>query len=399
MHKKLLITLIALTLPAMAMAATTKSGQGDIIWSAQTGLGYDSNAFQAPRAPYIDYAALPLGSNPTVVPQKKSGFFIPYEFKVDSAKNRDQDSRLLWSATADGSYYLGSSVSNANEYNLRLRGGSEYVLAREGKSENTLYVGALVGKHRQVYVDHDTGASKTTTVSQTDISGRYNYIGFGVEAKYKHKIGSIAYGFSGQYVLNDYEDPVVVSQQDHSFFRVGTDAIVPVRDQSRLELSYDHSARDYSNRHARDTGGAALNANPLLSYTYNSFGATLRNEIAPEWLLYLDFDYNTRADTYVGYDDYKENRYGARLLYAQGPLKTRLAFHHWGRDYPHAFAFDVPTQVAKTYSGNDLKFKAELQQENNSAYWAELVYKAQSTTDLRYDYVRTQIMAGMSWAY
>lgn len=400
MINKILLIVIAMTMSAMASAATAPK-TGDFTWSAATGFGYDSNAFNAPRAPYYDYYAgkLLAAPAPLVTPQAKSGFFVPYEIKAELAKIRNQDSRLIGSAAADGSFFLGG-LSNANEYNVRLHGGIEYVMAREGKSEDTLYAGALFGKHRQVYVDHDSGASKSTTISGSDISGRYNYMNYGVEAKYKHRTGGFAYGFIGQYILNDYEDPIVVSQQDHSYYRLGADASITVAPPTRLELSFDHSARDYSNRHALDAQGTYSTANnPLLSYAYNSFGATLRNQLSPGWLLYLDFDRNTRADAYVGYADYKENRYGARLLYAQGALKTRLAFHHWGRDYPNAFAFDVAGQPAKTYSGNDLKLKAELEQTKNTALWAELVYKAQSTTDLRYDYVRKQIMAGMNWAY
>ncbi|MFZ5523098.1 MAG: hypothetical protein ACOY9D_03305 [Pseudomonadota bacterium] len=395
----------AMMLSAMASAATApKAERGDITWSAATGLGYDSNAFQAPSAPYYDYyagklLALPPASTPLVTPQRKSGFFVPYEIKAELAKIRDQGSRLLGSAAADGSFYLGG-ISNANEYNVRLQGGIEYVMAREEKSEDTLYVGGLFGKHHQVYVDHDSGTSKSTTISGTDISGRYNYVNYGVEAKYKNRTGGFAYGFIGQYMLNEYEDPLVVSQQDHSYYRLGADASITVAPATRLELTYDHSARDYSDKHALDAQGTYSTANnPLLGYAYNSFGATLRNQISPGWLLYLDYDHNTRTDSYVGYNDYKLNRYGARLLYAKGALKTRLAFHHWTRDYPNAFAFDVAGQPAKTYSGNDLKLKAELEQTKNSALWAELIYKAQNTTDLRYDYVRNQIMAGMSWAY
>jgi len=397
-----MVFVAALTLSVMASAgAASDAERGDITWTAATGFGYDSNAYQAPSAPYFDhYAGKLLGvPAPLVIPQKKSGFFIPYEIKAELAKIRDQNSQLIGSAAADGSLYLGG-LGNANEYNVRLHGGVENVMAREGKSEDTLYIGGLFGKHHQVYVDHDSGASKATTNSGTDISGRYNYVNFGVEAKYKHRTGDIDYGFIGQYILNDYEDPIIVSQQDHNYYRLGADASIKFAKPTRLELSFDHSARDYSDRHALDAQGnySSVN-NPPLNYKYNSFGATLRNRISEEWLLYLDYDRNTRADSFVGYGDYKQNRYGARLLYAKGALKTRLAFHHWTRDYPNAFAFDVVGQPAKYYSGNLLKFKAELEQTKNDSLWVELVYRAQSTTDLRYDYLRNQITAGMSWAY
>ncbi|HSM99337.1 MAG TPA: hypothetical protein VLS47_10025 [Gallionella sp.] len=399
MSNKILFFIIAMIVPSVAFAAITPpTGQGGIAWSISTGLGYDSNVYHAPRATYTDYAAVPVGSNPTVVPQKKSGYFIPYEMKAELAKKPERDNRLLGAVTADGSFYLGG-FSNANDYNVRLLAGPEFVLGREGKSENTLYVGALIGKHKQVYFDHDSGLDKATTLSGTDISNRYSYMSTGFEAKYKHRTGKVDFGFVGQYINYDYEDPVVVSQQDHAYSRLGADVSLPIATQIKLDLSLDHTVRDYSDRHTHDAMGVYSSTNPLLLYTYNAFGATLRNRISPDWLLYLDYDHTQRADAYVGYNDYKENRYGARLLYEQGRFKSRLALHHWGRDYPNGFAFDVAGQGAKTYSGNDLKFKAELEQTKNSSFWAELVYKSQNSTDLRYDFVGSQIAAGMSWAY
>ncbi len=82
---KIILSTIAMTMTTIASAATApKTEQGGIAWNISTGLGYDSNAYQAPRSSYIDYAALPLGLNPTVVPQKKSGIFVPFEINPDN---------------------------------------------------------------------------------------------------------------------------------------------------------------------------------------------------------------------------------------------------------------------------------------------------------------------------
>lgn len=398
MFNKTSVFIFAMSMPVVALAATAPKTEQGINWSFVTGLGYDSNVYHAPSAAYIDYAAIPLGLNPTVVPKKKSGTFIPYEIKVELAKNHDRDIRLLGSATSDGSFYLGG-LNNANDYNVRLNAGPEFVMSRAGKSEDTFFVGAVLGKHKQVYVDHDSGLDKTTTLTGTDISNRYSYMSTGLEAKYKHRTGSIDYGIHGQYILYDYENPAVGANEDHVYSRFGGDVSLPVVSQIKLDLSLDHSVRDYSGRHTHNALGVYSSANPLLLYTYNSYGATLRDRISPDWLLYLDYDLTLRTDAYVGYNNYKENRCGVRLLFEQGRFKSRLALRHWGRDYPNGFAFDLPAQGAKTYSGNDLTFKAELEQSKNTSLWAELVYKAQHSTDLRYDFVGSQIMAGISWAY
>jgi len=414
LHRSLLL-MVAMTLSALAVAApkpapsknaasktpASKSsepnaGAVEIKWSASSGLGYDSNAHQAPSAAYFDFSA---GKN--VTPQAKSGFFIPYAVKMEADKKTNLNNKLTGSASLDGSTYQ-SGLSNANEYNLDISGGMEHVLNRKGKVENTVYVGAVVGKHKQVYVDHDSGASKASTAGQTagtDISGRYSYTSMGVEAAYKHRTGMIDYGFDGQYLINDYEDPVVVSQEDHTSLKVGADAGILVAQQTKLNFSVKHTVLDYSKRNARDSLGVLSVNNPLLLYTYDQIGVSLRHRISEQWLVYGDFDRTQRVDDNVGYNDYNQNKIGGRILFEAGRIKGRMGLHHWTRDYPNAFAFDKAGQPAKTYSGDDLKVKAELERTKNSAYWAELVYDAQTSTDLRYDYVRSIIMAGMSWAY
>ena len=368
-------------------------------WSAETGLGYDSNVHQAPSAPYIDYAVLPLGTNPTVNPKEKSGFFAPFQMTADFSKQNKNNGKLIGSVAFDGNLYLGNGLSNASEFNLGFKGGSETVLDQEGKSKDTVYIGALLEKHKQVYVDHDSGENKLSSLSSSDISVRYSYFSVGVEAKYKQKVGKIDYGLSGQYLVNDYEDPIVVTQLDHVYYKLGADISIPVNPRTKLAFSLDHAVRDYSNRHARNTQGVLLNTNPLLIYTYNSVGASLRNRISPNWLAYFDIRHTQRSDNFADYNNYNKNRYGVRVIYNQERFRARLALHHWVRDYPNGFAFDVATQGEKNFSGNQIKLKAEFDQADNSSLWTELRYKSQNSTDLRYDYERKQIMAGMSWKY
>jgi hypothetical protein len=392
--------IVALTLSALATAEdqtnTTPSAEKIYItWSASTGLGYDSNAYQSPRYPYVDYAA----SSVSVFPEVKSGIFVPYQAKLDIAKNRQLNSRLLGTTSLDGKFYPGNGLSEANTFNVELSGGSEYVLSGEKISSDSIYVGALFEKHENVYVDHESGSSKTTTMTGAGIDGRTSYMGIGVEGKYARRAGNIDYSINGQYILNDYQDTGVVSQFDHSYFALDAEASIPINHNNALILSYDHTVRNYSGRHARDAQGTETISSPMLAYTYNGIGAKWSSQISPDWMLLLDYDHTRRADNYQSYDESRENGYGMRLSYEQGRLKTRLDLHHWVRDYPNGFAFDVAGQGAKTYRGNILELRAELEQPNNTALWTELYHKTQNSSDLRYDYARMLIMAGMSWAY
>ena len=401
MRRKMMFrpTMVALSMTlstAAWAAAIPKAEQGNISWSAETGFGYDSNAFRAPNAAYVDYAAIPAGSNPTIVPQTESGFFVPYKVKAEAGKRHDLNGRLVGSATVDGRFYVGG-LSKADEFNFAANGGSVFDLGKGGDSKKTAYAGAVYEQHQQVYVDHDSGASKTTA-GGSDISARYNYSSIGFEGEYKHQMDRLDFAIKSQYLTNDYSDPVVVSQLDHTYFTVGGEADYLVHEGTKLKFSAARSTRIYSDRHARRADGIySSTTNPLLKYTYNDLGITLRNRISSDWLLYLDYDYKQRADGFVNYNDYKAHRYGGRVLYEQGPLRGKLSLHHWERDYPHAFSFDVAGQAGKAYSGNDLRFKAEYAQTKALSLRTEAIYTMQDSTDLRYDYARKQVMVGVSW--
>lgn len=367
--------------------------QGKVTWSAGTGMGYDSNAFQAPRKAYVDYAT---AGNPTVVPQEKSGFFVPYKASVEAEKQiEQQDGRLIGSATVDGNFYLGG-LGNANEFNLEANGGA--LLNLGGKtSKRTLYAGLVFEKHDKVYVDHDSGASKTTA-GGSNISNRYNYIGSGIEGEFKDNVADIDYSVKTRYQTNTFDDPVVVAAMDHTFFTVDGEADYHVKKGIKLKFSAAHSTRNYSKRHARRADGVYSSiTNPLLKYTYNDLGVTLRNRISSVWAVYLDYDYSQRIDGYVNYNDYKSHRYGGRIAFEEELLNGRVSLHHWKRDYPHAFAFDVAGQAGKVYSGTDLKFKAEFVETKNLSFWAEAIITMQNSTDLRYEYDRKQLIAGVKW--
>ncbi len=366
---------------------------------AKTGLGFDSNVFQAPSAPYVDYYAGLLlgGANPLVVPQKKSGFFVPYALGAATAKKLNGDSALVGSAKMDGRYYPAGSVSYANQYTARLRGGSEYVLGREGKQENTVYIGALLTKHQQIYTNHATGLPKTTIVSGTDISNRYNYMGIGVEAAYKHKTGSVSYGLKAQLIQNTYDDPVVVSKLDHTYYKVGGNVGFHVAPKTRLAFDARYAVRDFSKRHTHDLTGVYSVNNPLLKYSFNTVGAKLRHQFADAWSAMVDYEYVQRVDHFVGYNDYSENKYGAGLQYGQDGLTAKLALHHFARNYPNAFAFDVLGMPQKTYNGNDIEFNAGSRLSNSMTLWADLLLQNRDTTDARYAYSRKQVMVGITW--
>lgn len=384
--------------PDAARAPNPRPGT-EVTWFASTGLGYDSNPYLSPSASYVDYAALPNGSNPVVVPRVQSGFFVPLELKLGLENKPSRDTRLLGAAKIDGHMFLDADLKNADAYNARLSAGPEFVLGRKGKIEDTAYVGIFAGKHKKVYFDRDSGTDKTTSTG-VDVSQRYTYLGTGIEAEYSHRTGAVDFGVDGKYARNDFEDPVVVSQLDHTFYKLGATVGFSIAHATKLGLAYDHSVRDYSDRHSRNALGVYSNANPLLLYTYDDVGVTLRQRVTANWVVHMDYDYTNRVDGYVGYNDFSQHKYGARVLYKNGRLKGRLALEHWTRDYPNAFAFDEAAPgIKKTYDGTNAKLKAEWEQTQHISLWSEVTYHTQDSTDLRYAYDRNIAMVGVGWNY
>jgi hypothetical protein len=360
--------------------ATSPFSDKRVSWTAMTGFGYDNNAYQVPS------------SSSTIA----SGAFVPYEARMEVVKNSYRGSRVLVSGSAAGRAYLLAGLGN--EYKLNLSGGTEYIIERDGKSEDTFYVGAILEKDDEVLPDHDTRDFGNTAMHDTDILGRVSYSSFGVESKYKHRLGDIDYGLTADYLLNDYSDPLSTQQLDHSFYALGADVSVPVALQTRWKLSFEHSVRDFSKRYARDSSGGISSS--LLLYTYNTFGATILNQVRKNWLLFLDYDHSERTDGNVGYDNCRENRFGARLAFDRAPVKGMIGWHHSKSRYPNAFPNDNPSLPKSRYmSENVLELRVEKPRSADSTVWSQMTYKVRNSDDSRYEYSRMQLMVGISWKH
>ncbi len=372
----------------------------------EIGLGYDSNAYQAPSAPYIDYApydptilppAGPYIATP-VNPVRHSGFFIPAMVKAKYSPTSEGGRRFVTSFRFNGDIYPSSTLSNADTYNGKLAAGFEFMLGRRDKREDTFYVGPFITYNRETYFDRDTGVDKTTLTSGTNISNRYNYRGIGIEAEYKKRTTAVQYEIHGKVEQRDYDDPVVVAQYDHTYYVLGGEVEFQVARPTKLKLSYDYKVRDYDERHSRDASGIYSNANPLLQYTYHDVGATLRNRLGKWLVVYLDYDRLMRNDENVGYNDYTEDAYRIRIITREDRgSKLRATFSYWKRDYPNAFAYDNASQPRKEYDGIEAEVKGDLALDKDWGLWAEYKYWNQNSTDLRYDYDRYQAMAGVKW--
>ena len=365
-------------------------------WSlqAEIGLGFDSNAYRTPSDPYVDYApTVPLAITPNV----QSGFFVPLEGEIQY-QGRHGKQRIGFVAEY-GFYadvYPGSDLKNATNFSQALRAGAEILLGRSGRKHNTLSVLPYIKQRHQTYSDRDDGLEKTSSTSGTNISERYSYIARGLEAELRIETPVVPFKVWAEAADRDYEDPVVVDQYDHRYIAVGAEAEIPIGRYVDLIPSLEHQTRDYAERRALDLNGNLI-AGTTREYLYDIAGLSLRTRFSRNWTMYLDYQRTEREDTYVGYYDSSEDKFGVRLRFNNDPFSARLVLSMLNRDYPNAFAFDNPTQPRLEYQTLEFKATGEYKLAKQLGLWLEGKYWDQETTDSRYIYDRYQLMLGVRW--
>ncbi|MFQ5465754.1 MAG: hypothetical protein ACE5EI_07490 [Thermodesulfobacteriota bacterium] len=362
--------------------------------SVEAGLGYDSNAYLAPDVSYVDLAAT---GTPTVSPRKQSGIFIPLGLDIDYRYAMSPTSDIIMAYDFYGRAYLDADLDNANEYKNKVRVGPEFTLSGEGRRRSTLYFGAFGRFNNEVYFDRDDGLKKSSSTG-VDISSRYNFAGIGGEAEYRNRLHKVRYKVFARFEFRDYEDPVVVSQYDHTYYAIGGKLNFKLADPTKLFLGYKYFVRDYDDRPSRDATGTALTSNPRLEYAYHDFDITLRHRFGKKLVSYLDYSFTLRDDRFVGYNDYSKHKFRVRGIYkASHRLRLRATADIWVRDYDNAFAFDDPTGGGKRYDGLGIDLKGEYAITGRLKAWVDVEYDNQNSTDKRYDYDRSQTMAGLSY--
>ena len=390
------LIITATDIHAAPPAAKSKDPAAYNPWSyhAEIGIGFDSNVYLAPSDPYIDYAkTIP----PTVTPNVQSGFFVPLEGAIKYQGRHGKDRiGLVAQYSLDADIYPSSDLENANKFSQALRVGAEVLLGRSGRKNNTLSVLPYLKQHRQTYVDRDDGFEKTTTVTGTDISNRYSYIARGLEAELKIETPVVPFKLWAEAADRNYDDPVVVDQYDHRYIGLGGEAEIPLGKRVELIASLEHQSKDYDERRAIDLNGNLVTGTTR-EYLYNIGGLSLRTRFNKTWTMYLDYKHTEREDTYVGYYDSSEDKFGVRLRFKSDPVSVRLALHMLDRDYPNAYAFDNTTQPHLEYQTLEFKAKGEYKLARHLGLWMEAKYWDQETTDSRYAYDRYQMMLGVRW--
>lgn len=390
--------LLVLPLGALLAGPTVLADErvDDAEYDLEIGVGFDDNAFLAPSSPYFDQ-----NQESIVVPDKKSGFFVPVDF--DAEWMRGRRTRWLVDLGAGGDFYGGSDTSDADEYDISLEAGAQWLLAKRDWRESTLTLLPLIGYRKRIYFDRDTGLPRS--IGGEDISDRFSYSRAGAGVEWEHGIWDrLEIEAEAFFETRNYSDDRPLVALDHDYYGAGIEIELEITDPLSLYLEHERYVRDYDERRARDPDGRLLSGNEVLRYDYAETTATVRWRVSDAWVVYLDSAYRERDDDFVGFNDYSQWSARARALRWTDVSRWRLEVEYWERDYDNAFIFEEPvdprtgfTNPVKLYETLDVKLRWRRAITDRLWLQAEIDYRDRTSTDPRYDYQRTIFTAGVLW--
>jgi hypothetical protein len=365
-------------------------------YEIEIGVGFDDNAFLAPSAPYFDQ-----NQERVVRPDAKSGFFLPVEF--DAEWLRGDETRWFADLGAGGDFYGGSETSDADEYDVSLEAGMEWLLARRDWRESTLLVAPLLGYRKRIYFDRDTGLPRTS--GGEDVSDRFSYSRAGLGVEWEHGIWDrVEIEADAFFEQRNYSDDQPLLALDHLYYGAGLEVEIELADPVSLYLEHEIYVRDYDERRARDREGRLLSGNEVLHYDYGESTATIRWRVSENWVVYADGSHRRRLDDFVGFNDYSQWSARLRALRWTDASRWRFEVEYRERDYDDAFIFEEPTDPrtggfnpVKQYETLDAEARWRKRLGDRLALQIEAEFRDQSATDPRYDYERTVVMAGLLW--
>ncbi len=365
---------------------------------ARVSFGQDSNVFRTPEnedspgSGYIDYSdpALPL-----VVPEVKSGAFMPVNLGAKYKINSLPFEGFYGAYRLSGRYYQDKDLENANEYLHEASFGSEYS-REEGTRKREIWSAFKVAQHDEIYYDRDDGSRRI--VDDVEIDQRMNYLRYGPELSLRQSHERLSVGAKLKGQLWNYEDTAATPEYDHEYFLVQLHTQYKFEETSLLRVTARYHSRRYGDRPAFDLDGQQRFGNPNIRYDYLSLGIRVRQRLTDSMWLGWEYERSERTDQYVGYNDYTRNGYHLEFHWA--PM-DRLGIEFSGTyrlyDYPNAFAFHNPVVGPKEQESLDATISATYRMTKHLSLVGEAIYREADSNDLRIQYQRNQFVLGVRW--
>ncbi len=359
---------------------------------ARVGFGTDDNIFRSPEQPYIDFAD-PL--TPVVIPEVKSGAFIPVSLSAKYKVNAFKFEGFYVAYRLSGRYYQDEEFENATEYQHEASFGSEY-RRKEDDRERIVYSAFKVAQHDETYYDPDDGGSRS--ISGVDIDDRMNYLRYGPELTLRQSYKRLAVGANIKAQLWNYEEQLVVPEYDHEYFLVNLYGQYKFTASSLFRVTAQAYSRRFGDRPAFDLDGQQRAGNPGIRYDYYSLEMTARQRIMQSIWFGFDIKRTERLDKYAGYNDYSRDSVGFEIHWTPGDrfdLEASGTYNLY--DYPNAFAFHEQFAGRKTQESAQGRVLGSFQMTRRLSLFAEARYRETVSNDLRIQYERRQYLLGVRW--
>ncbi|MCP5090989.1 MAG: hypothetical protein GY949_08725, partial [Gammaproteobacteria bacterium] len=365
---------------------------------ARVSFGQDSNVFRTPEnedspgGGYIDYSdpALPL-----VVPEVKSGAFMPLSLGAKYTVNSLPFEGFYGMYRLSGRYYQDKDLENANEYLHEAGFGSQYS-REEGARTRDLKSAFKVAQFDGIYYDRDDGSNRF--VDDVDIGQRMNFLRYGPELSLRQSHEHLSVGAKLKGQLWNYEEVAIVPEYDHEYFLVDVHGQYSFSEKSLFRITAKYQSRRFGDRPAFDLDGQQRFGNPNVRYDYLSLGIRARQRLTDSMWLGFEMERSERSDKYVGYNDYTRDSFHMEFHWrALDRLKLAASGIYRLYDFPNAFAFHNPVVGRKEQESLDARITATYRMSDRLSLVGEAIYREADSNDLRIQYQRNQFVLGVRW--
>ncbi len=365
----------------------------DLELHATVGYGNDSNVFRSPDRPYTDRSD---PARPVVVPEVKSGAFVPVNLSAKYRINSLPFEGFYGAYQLSGRYYPDEELENANEYLHELSFGSEY--RRKKDTRDRLVRSAFkIAQNNEVYYDPDNGLPRS--VDGTDVEDRMNYLRYGPEFYARQSGEKLSFGLRVKGQLWNYDEAGVLPEYDHEYFLVSAFGQFKFSSTSLLRVTANYYSRRYGDRPAFDLDGQQRIGNPNIRYDYVALSLRARQRLGDNMWFGFDIERTERTDQYVGYNDYSRDSFGFEFRWSPG---SRFDLEAGGKyrlyDYPNAFAYHEPTAGLKTQESIIGNLLATYRLTRHISLVAEAEFFERVSNDIRIQYDRTRYLIGVRWS-
>ncbi len=196
----------------------------------------------------------------------------------------------------------------------------------------------------------------------------------------------------------DYTDTDVVPEYDHEYFNFGANIQYRFGPTSLLRLTIDKSSRRFGDRPSFDLNAQQLVTNPNVRYDYLEYGLLARQKLWQNMWFGFGYEYTSRDDRYVGYNDYIRDTYRFEFSWSPGrrfDLDLRAYYRIY--DFANAFAFNNPTQGPKTLETAQAHLTVSYRLNRHLSLVGEAMLRGASSTDIRIGYDRNWYSIGITW--